>query len=368
MRKKKRILLLYFGGTYGGIDRVIINLEPKYFDEYEVVLASVKEEYITAGLTDKNLIHAYYRIPLNKPFKAFGFFHLLHIIIKERIDILFTLEIICSVFARFIKLFFPRIKHITCICSNFRAFSDRNSAWFIECVLLMNAKTQWLVDKYVCISEYVSRYMRNEGVLPEKLKVIHLGVHPIDEKKEKSSVFKLNRPFVVAYVGRISHEKGVDIFLDIAKKNIDSPENIKFILIGEILSLSDEINRMGKLYPDRFQATGFIDSIPWHEIDCLVVPSRDEGFSFVVLEAFARQIPVVAANRGALPEIIINDHNGVLCEFGKTDEFWRSIIKIKNNQVYRERLISNAKKSVNEHFRAERMQGEYIHLFDMILT
>lgn len=44
----------------------------------------------------------------------------------------------------------------------------------------------------------------------------------------------------------------------------------------------------------------------------LILPSFDEGFGFPVLEAMARGVPVIATNRGSLPEVV--GTAGVLCE------------------------------------------------------
>ena len=53
-------------------------------------------------------------------------------------------------------------------------------------------------------------------------------------------------------------------------------------------------------------------------LDIVVVPSLwYENSPNVILEAFAHRTPVIASNLGALPELVIDEKNGLLFEVGK---------------------------------------------------
>lgn len=54
---------------------------------------------------------------------------------------------------------------------------------------------------------------------------------------------------------------------------------------------------------------------------CLVFPSRwYENFPVTIVEAFARGLPVVASNLGAVPEIVADGRTGMLFEAGDADD------------------------------------------------
>jgi glycosyltransferase involved in cell wall biosynthesis len=59
---------------------------------------------------------------------------------------------------------------------------------------------------------------------------------------------------------------------------------------------------------DRIRMPGYVDEAAKRELyrqaSMLVLPSFDEGFGIPALEAMAMGVPVIAANRGALPEVL----------------------------------------------------------------
>ena len=55
-------------------------------------------------------------------------------------------------------------------------------------------------------------------------------------------------------------------------------------------------------------------------IDVLVLPSKREGFSVVLMEAFASGIPVIGANVPGVNDAIVNDVNGLLFDYGSVDQ------------------------------------------------
>lgn len=112
----------------------------------------------------------------------------------------------------------------------------------------------------------------------------------------------------IAFVGRVSEEKGPDLFLNIAQQ---LPQH-QFHLYGD----GPLLTQLKQSAPANLYLHGQQDdmSAVWPKIGLLVMPSRFEGLPMAALEAMARGIPVAAFNVGALHKLIDNDNNGWLVE------------------------------------------------------
>jgi glycosyltransferase involved in cell wall biosynthesis len=363
--KKKRVLLFYSGAVYGGIDVLLKNLAPRFYDEYEVVLAFANQEHISSTIFRGETAPAIYKIPFKKWNFLFGLARLAAIVRREKIDILFTQEIPLSVAARSLKLIYPRLIHITTICSNFRAFTATNAAWTISALLFINRKTQSLVDKYISISAYLASYLTAEGISPSKIEVIHLGTDVPLAKSEASP----HAAWVVAYIGRHSYEKGTDIFCAIAEAYLRTQQtgNVEFHLFGEGGFAEDKAAALKAEFPAFFITHGFVKDLTEYPIDCLVAPSRDEGFSFVMLEAFFRGIPLIASDQGAFPEIIGRDELGLICSNRDLSTYLAAIDKVKDDRALRHRLTETAGQAARQRYTKAVMQDKYIGLFNKII-
>jgi glycosyltransferase involved in cell wall biosynthesis len=119
------------------------------------------------------------------------------------------------------------------------------------------------------------------------------------------------------FLGRLSREKGVDYLLRSWAK-LD-PHGRRLVIAGtgpEEASLKELAVQLG-LKGVHF--AGFVDKQQqtdlWAKSAALVVPSIwDEPFGMVVLEAWARGRPVVAFAKGALPELVRHNSDGLLAE------------------------------------------------------
>lgn len=95
-------------------------------------------------------------------------------------------------------------------------------------------------------------------------------------------------------------------------------------------------------------------------IDVLVVPSIwDEPFGLVAVEACARNLPVIATDRGGLPEIIQNNLNGLICSPVDPDSLGRAMLKLYLDSGLRQRLSRQAQASVAPFLNTERMLDQY---------
>ena len=120
-------------------------------------------------------------------------------------------------------------------------------------------------------------------------------------------------PEVVGFVGRLSMEKGPDLYCQAAAQ---SPDGLSWRLYGDgPLRAGLERDHLADVEFKGMVAD--MDRI-WPEIGLLVMPSRAEGLPMAALEALAAGIPVAAARVGALPELIRPGENGWLFEPGDT--------------------------------------------------
>ena len=124
----------------------------------------------------------------------------------------------------------------------------------------------------------------------------------------------------IAFVGRISEEKGPDIFCSISA----AFKNRKFHLYGD----GKERDHLEEKYQEQGNVIfhGFRDmSKEWDDIELLIITSRFEGLPLAALEAMARGIPVISSRVGAMCNLINQGVNGWLVEVGDINAYAKYI-------------------------------------------
>ena len=151
-------------------------------------------------------------------------------------------------------------------------------------------------------SAYSERlYKTNVGPLPCEMRVIPNGVKPDEFHDRVLSVESAD--FV--FIGELRHLKGVDILLEAlaeVRKSIPAtvfiagggPDADNFRSLAEKLGVLDAVTFAGPTPA----------SIAFAQGRCMVMPSRAESFPYVVLEAAAARVPIIATNVGGIPEIV----------------------------------------------------------------
>jgi len=113
---------------------------------------------------------------------------------------------------------------------------------------------------------------------------------------------------IVCYIGHLNKIKGVDFIPDIFKIiKLKTNFDINFLIIGEG-PLKHKIKRLFRRYD--LNATYISGLSPcemviaYNSLDVLILPSRNEGFGLVLLEALSCCKPCVASRVGGIPEIV----------------------------------------------------------------
>lgn len=127
---------------------------------------------------------------------------------------------------------------------------------------------------------------------------------------------ELNGPPSIGFLGRIVEQKGVDWLIEALSLLKKSGFAFKAHIAGD--------GREKPLYLAQAAKAGLSNDIMWHgwvedkaaffqNIDMLVVPSREEPFGLVILEAWQHGVPVIATRTYGSRVLIQNYRNGLTC-------------------------------------------------------
>jgi glycosyltransferase involved in cell wall biosynthesis len=124
--------------------------------------------------------------------------------------------------------------------------------------------------------------------------------------------------FLLLFVGRLSHEKGFPILVEVAARLQKKGKNVGMMVVGdgdrrdEYLRASTELQNGSALF------VGFVQQpqlpLYYAQADALVLPSRSEPWGLVLNEAMACGLPVLCSrNVGASYDLITDGENGFVC-------------------------------------------------------
>ena len=138
----------------------------------------------------------------------------------------------------------------------------------------------------------------------------------VNLSKHKTMTYPENTDVInFLFIARVLKEKGIDLYLNAAKRIYENHKNVLFHICG----LCDNESYLGLL--NEAEQTGYIkyhgqqkDMIPFFEMaHCIVHPSYyPEGMSNVLLEAAAHCRPIIATDRSGCRETVDDGKSGFI--------------------------------------------------------
>jgi glycogen synthase len=230
--------------------------------------------------------------------------------------------------------------------------------------LAINGTEWWLTHeswRVITVSQYMARQVQEYfGVPHDKLDVIPNGVTmpdtpPMDAAERAVFRARYAAPDeqIAYYVGRIVHEKGVQVLVDAAPRVLREVPGMKFVVAGTGAYLAAVQERAASAgVADRFVFTGFIpDDVRdklYEVADVAVFPSLYEPFGIVALEAMALGCPVVAARTGGLAEFVRPHETGILVTPSDAESLAWGILHTVQHPDWTARRIINARREVRD--------------------
>lgn len=286
-----------------------------------------------------------------------SFLTLLKFIKKEKIDIIHSNSRVTQ-FLGFLLYKFAKVPYVSTFHGLYRKSQARRQLRFEGL-------------RTIAVSSHVKNHLAQDlNIQEDKIRVVYNGVSRKDfenRKKTKTDYGFVKSDFVIGILGRISEEKGHFLAVE-AFKLLSYDHDNAYLAISGRGKLEEELKTFVKLADIKnktkfldMEAKDFLDIL-----DALVVPSKKEGFGYVIIEAFLKGVPVVGFNTGAISEIIRNGENGLL--FYRYEGFYlkEEIERLMRDKSLCEKITKKAKEDAQT-FSMENMAANTEKVYKEVL-
>ena len=175
---------------------------------------------------------------------------------------------------------------------------------------------------------------------------------------------------ILGFIGRLDEQKGIIPFIKELSKHKGKFYDSVIILVGSG-SQEEEIKAIIKKLnlEDLFILTGFQENIKsfYLIIDVFFLPSLYEGLPMVLLEAMAFKKPIISMDVGSIKEVIINEETGILINEGDYQGFIKELIKLKNDDMLREKLALKGFEYVNKNYNIKNYENNIGKLYKQLI-
>ncbi|MFW0871380.1 MAG: glycosyltransferase [Patescibacteria group bacterium] len=261
-----------------------------------------------------------------------------------------------------------RIKQITYTVHGFPQFEDR-PRWQKIIIDIITRLTFLFAHQIILISQKEYKYAQSK-YSKKKSVLIYNGIHNFKiEAQEQSRTWLLkdapeaiqeklqSSAIVLGNVAELVKNKGISYTLEAIRVLKEQGYNIVYIHIGigGLRDLLESEVKEKKLEDDVYFA-GFRDAKPLlNAFDILVFPSIKEGLPYVPIEAGYTGLAVVATRVGGIPEIIEDEHSGILIEPKNSQQIVNAVKYLVDNSDIRRLYAHNLHTKVISTFTLSRM-------------
>ncbi|MBL0941167.1 MAG: glycosyltransferase [Alphaproteobacteria bacterium] len=236
--------------------------------------------------------------------------------------------------------------------------------WFGGYYQAKNYKNcQYLVG----VTPDICRHQQTIGWPKSKVKVLRTFSHQKRSPPLERELFKTpkNAPLLLA-LARLHSKKGLDVLL---KAIVQIPEAYLWIAgDGPLeLQLKELTNTLGLNERVRFLGWRNDRAALLATADICVFPSRYEPFGTVMAEAWAHQIPLIAAASQGPKAHIIHEVNGILTAIDDVAGLTTAIQRVINQPELKARLVQGGLETFNKDFTEQAVVNSYKIFYQQIL-
>jgi glycosyltransferase involved in cell wall biosynthesis len=235
------------------------------------------------------------------------------------------------------------------------------------------------IDRVIVNSEATRRTMVKDAPWfpPDKATVLYNGIDAAPYEKLAAQRDELRAKLrasigapadapVVSLVGELNERKQQRVVIEATPHVLANFPETRVLFVGD----GDDRPALEKAIRERgleksIILTGFRADIPEILVasDALLLPSRVEGFGYVLVEAMAAGIPCIASNVSSIPEIVADNSSGILHAVGDSGALANAILSMLSHPDLARAMGEHGARIAREKFALQRMLDEVEQVF-----
>lgn len=222
-------------------------------------------------------------------------------------------------------------------------------SFFFHCIIVVNEKLkQWSSDELYC------------------KKIFYLPNFPILDENQKQTILKGENGKKIVLLANLREQKNISFMLEVASAIKEKYPDWTFHIVGKRFKDSYE-NRIIQEHKEMKleETVYFYDSCPdikhiLSQAQIGILTSNSEGLPVSILEYGMMNLPVIATNVGQIPEIIVENKNGLLTAVNDVSSFAYSIEKLIVDKELRIKFGSRLNETINNKFSSKAVIDNYL--------
>jgi glycosyltransferase involved in cell wall biosynthesis len=230
-------------------------------------------------------------------------------------------------------------------------------------------------EHVVAVADTIERRLRDTGrrgpitVLRNGIEPSARAVDAAERRAARASLGLADEAFVGVAIGRLSHEKAIDLLMEAVAGVAASVPRLQVLLAGDgreraalearraALGLDAKVRFLGQLTDVRPVLAA---------ADLLLVPSRTEGLPNVALEALDAGVPILSTRVGAMPELVADGETGWLVPVGDARAFGSRLAEVAARHDVRAIGLAGRERVLPRYTAAARLEALF-RLYDGLL-
>jgi len=214
----------------------------------------------------------------------------------------------------------------------------------------------------------VSKYLQ-----PSQVYYCNNGIAPLEDNFEKNN--NQNKPVGLLFISNIFISKGVNVLLEACKILVQKKFAFNCNFIGGWTAEITEEDFIKKCVE-----YGISENVKAHGIkvekekinfltdaDIFILPTLNDVFPLVILEAMQSSLPVIASDEGAIPEIIVNNSTGFIVPKNDPVELAYKLMILINDTGLRQQMGTKGRERFKELYTLSKFEQNFTNTLQHII-
>lgn len=232
-----------------------------------------------------------------------------------------------------------------------------------------------LSDVVVAVSKAVYENLTEDGISPEKLRLVYNGVEPIkelpaDEREAIRIRLGISGTLAVGIFARLEPVKNHSLFLEAAEAAYEVNDRFRFLVVGTG-SMEEALKAQAKKrgIADAVIFTGYVKDITelMNAVDINMLTSDFEAMSISLVEGMTIGKPCITTDAGGPREVVENGVSGIVVPKGDAFNLSAALLRLASDSGLRQKYGEEGKRIAKEKFSPEEMAAKLLDIYKELI-